>query len=281
MAGVLPDNEFMQNTLAHLSDLHVGASPMHALRAEELVRALLAVNIDHVVLTGDVTDGGRAHELTLFHRTFAPLIERGRLTVVPGNHDCLGDDVGASFMGGRRVDTVRIPGAYLVRVDSTGPHNRTSMLAGHGLICEGILAEISEALDRAPPETLVVVLLHHHPVSLPAEGLLERLSSRLNLPFAAELSLGDQLLRMALGRCDLVLHGHRHVPSARILDPGGRRPLRVYNAGCSTARRGMNVFSHAAGVLLDEPRWLRVEASQAPAFVDVLPYEPREYRPAG
>src|SRR2546423_5652202 len=141
----------MRKTLAHLSDLHLGASAVHLQRAEELVGALLAVNVDQVVLTGDITDGGHAHELELFERTFAPLLATKRLTVVPGNHDRLGDDLGAIFMPGGRVDTVEVPGAFLVRVDSTGPHNRTSFLAGPRPICEGILGEISEALDRAPP----------------------------------------------------------------------------------------------------------------------------------
>ena len=235
-------------------------------------------NVDHVVVTGDITDGGRAHELAAFRRTFAPLMELGRLTVIPGNHDRLGDDAGGSFMSGKRVDTVEIPGAFLVRVDSTGPHNRTSILAGHGVVCERVLDEISGALDRAPPGKLVALLLHHHPVCLPEESFLERLSNTFNLPFAAELTLGDELLRRALGRCDLVLHGHRHVPSARILAPSGPRPLRVYNAGCTTHRLGMNVFTHAAGLLWDEPRWLEVRARVLPGFLEIPPYQSAEYR---
>jgi 3',5'-cyclic AMP phosphodiesterase CpdA len=268
----------MGKTLAHLSDLHFGASPMHAESAREIVGALRAADVDHVVVTGDITNAGRAQEWELFHGTFAPLFAEGRVTVVPGNHDRLGDDVGGACMGGRRVDTVSLPGAHLVRVDSTGPHNRSSVLAGHGRVCERVLAEISAALDAAPADALVVILLHHHPVVLPAEGLLERLSATLNLPFTAELSLGVEMLRQAVGRCDLVLHGHRHVPSARILDPTGPRPLRVYNAGCSTLRRGMNVFTHAAGALRGEPRWLLAGPPLAEAYVDVPPYQPTEYR---
>jgi 3',5'-cyclic AMP phosphodiesterase CpdA len=270
--------KFMRNTIAHLSDLHFGASQTTTARAKEIVRALLIADVDHVVVTGDITDNGRAHELELFHRTFAPLLDQGRVTVVPGNHDRLGDDAGASLMSGRRVDTVELPGALLIRVDSTGPHNRASVLAGHGDICERVLDEIEEALDRAPSGVLVAILLHHHPVFLPEEGLLERLASTFNLPFAAELTLGDELLRRALGRCDLVLHGHRHVPSARILAPGQTRPLRVYNAGCTIARQGMNVFTHAAGVLRGEPRWLQVGAQAAPGFLEIPPYQSTEYR---
>jgi Icc protein len=268
----------MRRTLAHLSDLHFGGSQTTPERVQAIVRALLIADVDHVVVTGDVTDGGRAHDLAAFHRTFAPLLELGRLTVVPGNHDRLGDDAGASIMSGKRVDTIQIPGAFLIRVDSTGSHNRTSVLAGHGDVCERVLGEISAALEQAPAGVLVAMLLHHHPVFLPEETFLERLSSTFNLPFAAELTLGDEILRRALGRCDLILHGHRHIPSARILAPAGPRPLRIYNAGCTTARGGMNVFSHAAGVLDSEPRWLQVGPSDAPGFLEIPPYQSAEYR---
>src|SRR5262249_14428015 len=160
----------------------------------------------------------------------------------------------------------------------TGPHNRTSILAGHGRICQRVLDEVREALAAAPPSALVALALHHHPVALPEESFFERLSRSLSLPFTAELSLGEELLRVALGRCDLVLHGHGHVPSARVLDPAGGRPLRIYNAGSSTARGGMNVFAHAAGALRGEPRWLHVDADEGPGFVEVPPYRAAEYR---
>jgi Icc protein len=266
----------VQQTLAHLSDLHFGSTMNTAERAGELRRALLAANVDHVVVTGDLTDGGRSHELAQFTRAFQPLLAEGRVTIVPGNHDRLGDDAGAGFMGGRRVDTVHIPGACLIRLDSTGPHNRTSLLAGHGRICQRVLDEVSRALEAAPRGVLVALLLHHHPVALPEEGFIERLATRIGLPFAAELQLGEALLRRALGHCDLVLHGHRHIPSARVLDPLGPRPLRVYNAGCSVQRRGVNVFSHSGGVLLGPPRWLRT-GDVRESTAEIAPYHPREY----
>jgi Icc protein len=267
----------VQQTIAHLSDLHFGCSQTMLERAAQMNRALLAADVDHVVVTGDITDGGRARELDLFRQTFARLLAQGRMTIVPGNHDRLGDDVGASFMGGERVDVIALDGVYLVRVDSTGPHNRTSVIAAHGVICERTLAEISNALDRAPAGALVALLLHHHPISLPAENLLERLASRFGFPYADELNLGQKMLGLALGRCDLVLHGHRHVPSARVLDPSGSRPLRVYNAGCSPARGGVNVFAHLAGVLCGEPRWLRVGPPGPQTFIDPPPYASTEY----
>jgi 3',5'-cyclic AMP phosphodiesterase CpdA len=245
--------------------------------ARELVWGLEAAGVDHVVATGDITDTGRAHELAQFHEVFAPLIAQGRLTVVPGNHDRLGDDPGAAFMDGQRVDTVELDGAYLVRVDSTGPQNRASSVSSHGSLCERVLDQISEALERAPAGALTAILMHHHPVVLPPDGILERISNSFGFPFALELALGEEMLRRVLGRCDLVLHGHRHVPSAHVLDPQGLRPLRVYNAGCSVARRGANVFTHAAGALVAEPRWLSVGNNSEPTAI-LPPYQTTEYR---
>jgi Icc protein len=247
-------------------------------KASALVAALIETAIDHVVVTGDITDAGRVQSFQTFERVFAPLIEQGRVTIVPGNHDRLGDDVGGSFMGGKRVDTVAVEGAYFVRVDSTGPHNRSSILAAHGRICDRVLDDLSRALDQAPPDSVCAILLHHHPVPLPAEGLWETISSTLGLPWAAELTLGEELLRRALGRCDLVLHGHRHVPSAAVLDPNGARPLRVFNAGSSIERGGMNVFSHLGGALLGEPGWLRPDVALPDRLAMPTPARAAEYR---
>jgi Icc protein len=265
-------------TIAHLSDLHLGLAPAVTSKAEALVASLIDAAVDHVVVTGDLTDAGRRQSFAAYQRVFAPLIDAGRITIVPGNHDRLGDDVGASFMNGKRVDTVQVPGAYFVRVDSTGPHNRSSILAAHGRICDRVLDDLSRALDQAPRDSVCAILLHHHPVPLPAEGLWETISSTLGLPWAAELTLGEELLRRALGRCDLVLHGHRHVPSAAVLDPTGARPLRVYNAGSSIERGGMNVFSHLGGALLGEPAWLRPDVPRPERFGTPTPARAAEYR---
>lgn len=243
----------MIRTLAHLSDLHLGRSPAHD---EEVARAVEAVEgVDHVVVSGDVTDRGRAHEYARFERLFAPLAAAGRLTVVPGNHDRLGDDLGARLRKGARVQAETRNGLHVVRVDSTGTHNRF-LLAGHGDLCDGVLGDVERAVGGAPPGHLVVVTLHHHPLPLPEETLPELLASRIGLPYASELRLGATLLTRLRGRCDLVLHGHRHVPRALTLFAGDARPLGLYNAGCTPSLGRFRVFAHAAGRLCGAPGWL-------------------------
>lgn len=244
---------------AHLSDLHIGRSAENDANAERLCAALVAFGIDQVIATGDLTHRGLQRELETFDAIFAPLASQGRLILVPGNHDCLGDDVSGHLMAGDRVQTVSRPGLYVVRVNSTAPHNR-SWINGHGSLDDADLDAIDAALDAAPAGVLVVIALHHHVLPMPEEHVAERLSSWLGFAFTSELRKGRELLRRVRGRCDLVLHGHRHVPRcARLFDPP--RVLDVFNAGSSTEMGRVRVFHHdGAGRLLGTPLWLDVPA---------------------
>jgi 3',5'-cyclic AMP phosphodiesterase CpdA len=244
----------MLRTLAHISDLHLGRSPASDERAFQLCHTLVEANVDHVVVTGDVTHRGKARELALFLRAFDPLLQAGRLSIVPGNHDRLGDDLGTAIMPGPRVQTETRPGLFLVRLDSTGPHNR-GWLNSQGLLEAQDIDAVDQALALAPPRHLVVLLLHHHLLPLPEEHAMERLSSWIGLRFTCELDRGRELLGRIRGRCDLVLHGHRHLP--RALRPfDDVRPVRVFNAGSSTELGRACVFTHAAGALATGPWWL-------------------------
>jgi len=238
-------------TLAHLSDLHLGRSEAEAQALVAAVAALSAARVDHVVVTGDVTHRGALDELAAFRRLTAPLADR--ITVVPGNHDRLGENAARYIMRGR-VSVERRPGLYLVRLDSTAPHNRR-LLDAHGHIGETDLAAVDQALEAAPRDTLVALLLHHHVHRLPGDDVWERLAGLVGLPWTAELGRGAALLGLARGRCDFVLHGHRHVPAELQVGGDGARPLRVANAGSSTGLGRIRLFCHAAGRLTGEG-WL-------------------------
>jgi 3',5'-cyclic AMP phosphodiesterase CpdA len=238
-------------TVAHLSDLHIGKDPATDAAARRLCAALIEQGVSLTLVTGDVTHRGRADELRTFEATFAPLLAAGRLIVVPGNHDRMGDDAGRSMMGGHdgHVDVRSRPGLHIVRFDSTAPHNR-SLIEAHGRLVERDLEAIVAAMDAAPAGALTVLLLHHHLLPLPPDLLGERLSMLLGWPNAAELELGARLLEQLRGRCDLVLHGHRHTPSELELGSESTRPLRVWNAGSSTELAAFRVFHHSKGHLV-------------------------------
>jgi hypothetical protein len=175
-------------------------------------------------------------------------------------------------MKSRKVCTVEREGLYLVCVDSTGPHNR-SYFASHGVLSPAALDAVDAALAAAPRESLTALLLHHHVLPLPEESLPERLATRLGWPHAAELKLGSKLVSRVRGRCDLILHGHRHVPREFDLSAPGGRALRVYNSGSSTELGQFRVFQHTGGRLLAPPKWRRTSVRPAPktASHNVLP----------
>jgi len=254
-------------TLAHLSDLHLGRSEDDAATLRALVVALVEARVDQVVVTGDVTHRGRMEELATFRRLTAPLADR--LTVVPGNHDRLGEDVARFLMRGR-VAVERREGLHLVRLDSTAPHNRR-IIDSHGGLSAEDLAAAGAAVEAAEPGELVVVLLHHHVHPLPGDDLWERLSDLVGLPWTAELAAGRALVERIAGRCDLVLHGHRHVPAELTLHRDAARPVRVVNAGSSASLGRARLFTHAAGRILGEG-WIGCSAgSRRPV---VLPLRP-------
>lgn len=243
-------------TLAHVSDLHLGKDGRTARAVAALVTHLVASRVDDVLVTGDVTHRGRLSEIAAFHRLFAPLA--GRLLVVPGNHDRMGDDVATRIMPGPRVQATRRPGLFVVRVDSTAPHNRF-LLDSHGELTGDDVAAVNAAVGAAPADDLVALVLHHHLLPLPADGLCERVSNLLGLPNAAELPGGRELLEGLLGRCDLVAHGHRHAPSDAALCAASRRPLRVMNAGSTSELGRVRILAHTHGRVVAE-RWLDVGA---------------------
>jgi 3',5'-cyclic-AMP phosphodiesterase len=246
--------------LAHISDLHIGRNEETNANAARLCAALLESGIDTVVATGDITHRGTRAELLLFQEVYASLIVTGRLIVLPGNHDCLGDDVSEALMAGPRVQVAVHSGVYIVRVNSTAPHNR-SWLNGHGSLDESDLGAIDAALDAAPKGHVVVTALHHHVLPMPEDHAVERLSSWLGFAYTAELERGRDLLARVRGRCDLVLHGHRHVPRGVRLFGNEQRPLHLFNAGSSTELGRVRVFVHdGAGLLLGGPLWLEMPA---------------------
>jgi 3',5'-cyclic AMP phosphodiesterase CpdA len=252
--------------LAHLSDLHLGASLRIDVVAGQIVECLERHLVDHVVVTGDVTHSGSRAEYDRFKALFAPLLEADRVTVVPGNHDCGGDDIASELLpDGLRVHGRALRGLYLVSIDSTAPHNRFASFFSHGEVCAHVLECLNRALGRAPRGDLCAILLHHHPVQLPEESFVERFATFMGWPNASELTLGEDLLRLALGRCDLVLHGHRHVPREHQIAAQSPRPLGIFNAGSSTALGRFRVFRHEAGRLLGPPEWRAAWPEAAPA----------------
>jgi 3',5'-cyclic AMP phosphodiesterase CpdA len=254
--------------LAHVSDLHIGRDAATDRAAHLLALALEDAGVAVALVTGDVTHRGRLSELSRFESTFRPLLDANRLVVVPGNHDRLSEGAAAAIMPRGRVDVASLPGLHAVRLDSTGPHNR-SLLNAHGLLTEEDIDAVGAALDLAPEGALAVLVLHHHLLPLPPDFFGERLSNLLGWPNATELPMGGRLLDRIRGRCDLVLHGHRHTPSELVLGAASSRPLRVMNAGSTTQLGRVRLLAAREGRLASDA-WLEIGGGDAMPLAGLL-----------
>ena len=241
--------------IAHLSDLHLGLGAANEAAAVSLVDSLIDGRFDLVIVSGDVTHRGRRSELASFERLFAPVLDR--LVVVPGNHDRLGDDLGDALMPGFRVQAGLRAGAWVVRFNSTGPHNRR-WLDGHGLLTAVDIADCEAALRAGPRGAPRLLVMHHHPLPLPDEHLMERLVTKLGWPNARELPLGRDLVERLRSCCDALLHGHRHVPGELLPLP----PVRVLSGGSSTELRGFRVLRWSGAAF--DLRWQEADEIAAP-----------------
>lgn len=253
--------------LAHISDLHVRNHPDMRPQLWDLFRLLEEACVDHIVLTGDVTDRGRPEELQLFEEVFAPWLARRRLTLVPGNHDCNGHDVSTRLMHGARVLAEPGEGLWIVRFNSTAPHNR-SFWGASGEMSRRDLEDILDAFRDAPRYSLTVLALHHHLLPLPVDLFIEKFSVWLRMGATEELALGEELLQRLRGRCALVMHGHRHHAGESLFESPGQRPLGLYNAGASLKLQSVRVFTHCAGELVHDPVWLH---AQEPVSTRLVP----------
>ncbi|WP_019654290.1 phosphodiesterase [Variovorax atrisoli] len=164
--------ETRNNTiLVQLTDLHIREPGRLAYGRidtapylERAVQSVLALRQqpDAVVVTGDLTDFGRAAEYEHLARLLAPLTMP--VYLMPGNHDDR-DQLRRSFPGraylGADGDgfiqySVRVGALRLLTLDTCVPH------ASHGALCEKRLAWLEAQLDACRGEP-VVIAMHHPP----------------------------------------------------------------------------------------------------------------------
>lgn len=226
---------------AHISDLHVGKIPKNKHLA--LLKSLDKEKVDFILVTGDVTDLGKNNQWNKFIELYKPIWEK--LIIIPGNHDCATDNVAKLIMK-NRVEVLFKDKVKFIKINSTAPHNKFPW------VCHGEITDTLDAVEYALNRHInlyTVIMLHHHPLPLPEDGLLDRLSS-LIVPYTKELKLGNKLVEISKGKCDLILHGHRHTPSS--FEFPGNRYLRIYNAGCTPGIKRYRVFNTGKNL----PKWI-------------------------
>jgi 3',5'-cyclic AMP phosphodiesterase CpdA len=188
-------------TIAHLSDLHIGAhSP---LAAERLVADVTAAGPTVTVLTGDLTMRARRTQFA----GAAALVDRlpGPRLLVPGNHDItltnpiarllFPDERYRSGLHAPTDPTLALPGLRILGINSM-PRWRWKS----GRVTRRQCERVTEFLGGAPSGAVRVLVLHH---PLQPTGL-------------AGLAGRRRLMRaVCAAGVDIVLCGHTHVPASR------------------------------------------------------------------
>lgn len=139
--------------IAHLSDPHLDARAVTLKRLRQVLAAVRELpQLDAVVITGDIADGGLAAE---YQAVMAEIVGLPPTIVTTGNH-C----VKAAFEVnvGPRNQQLDIDGLRIVGLDSA--------LDGRdeGLLDEATLAFARQAIDGAPGHVLLAC--HHPPVDI-------------------------------------------------------------------------------------------------------------------
>lgn len=242
----------MKSRIAHISDLHFGR--IKTKRLIELKDSLKRQEVDHIMLTGDITDTGKQQQWDKFQEIFKELMNK--IVLVPGNHDRVGDDVAQQMMD-KRVETLTLSDEmiHIIKVDTTGPHNKALVIC-HGIVGQKVLNKIEDEIEKSPKDHLIIIMFHHHPIKLPADTWYEKLASWINwTSLTMELKLGQRVIDASDGHVDMILHGHRHTPSS-LLIPNEVRPLAIYNAGSTPGLRRYRIFECENGKLVDHVKWV-------------------------
>jgi Icc protein len=217
--------------IAQLSDLHCGSpffDPHLLHHAVEEVRALAP---DLVLVGGDLTTDGYAHEFRDAQSFLAPLFDAQLTTIViPGNHDAKNvgylhfvDSFGPGDVPGKGDRVLRLSG----RLDGNGPRAITvvAMDSTKPDLAEGEIGRERYSWIRqqfAQPADYRIFALHHHLVPVPGTGR-ER-----NTVWDS----GDVLALLAESGVGLVLSGHKHVPFVWLLND-----VLVVNSGTVSSHR--------------------------------------------
>ncbi len=231
-AGTLAKHVPTQGALQVLFDGTPRNSNVRLLRA---VHSIEESNPDAVVITGDVTDDGAGWELV--EAAFARWKDKGRLFVIPGNHDLYLFPLRGSSRPRPTADSKRAAwAAFAARIglelhESGGwirylPEASTVLVGlnscarpqrrffrHNGAIGPAQLAWLREVAAQPAFKAAKhrLVMLHHHVVPLP-HGVGRRTPSEIGMRLDDARSAAEVFDEIG---ATAVLHGHRHVSEQR------------------------------------------------------------------
>ncbi|MEH3077245.1 MAG: phosphodiesterase [Quadrisphaera sp.] len=197
--------------LAHLSDPHLPAGVLAAGPARALHSALgraAALDVDAVVITGDLVEHGRPEEYAVLREVLADAARSSPVPVLlaAGNHDDAGALVeafsGSSHLGGGTSThyAVDLPGARLLVLDSSVRGQ------GAGRLGEHQLAWLAGEL-AAHPDVPALLALHHPPTPVGIR-FLDGMGLEDSSALAVVVGEHPQVVRLLAG------HVHRSTTTA-------------------------------------------------------------------
>ncbi|MFD0915782.1 metallophosphoesterase family protein [Pseudahrensia aquimaris] len=223
--------------LAHLSDPHLGPLPdvrrreliskritgyvnwqrnraksMNDDTLSALVAHLHAAKPDHIAATGDLVNLALPAEFTLARQWLETLGSGDDVSVVPGNHDTYvpgalaqAQEIWAPYMTGDGERDVAFP--YLRIRDGVALMGANSGRATLPFLATGSFREpqarrLAELLEASGEAGHFRVVMIHHPPHKNATARQKRL-------------IGSSRFRAVIAKhgCELVLHGHTHLPT--------------------------------------------------------------------
>ncbi|MBM3333535.1 metallophosphoesterase [Candidatus Sumerlaeota bacterium] len=241
--------------ITHLSDPHIGTAQSafrQRLRSligkshsrnlsnfQAVLRDMANMEIDHVVITGDLTNAAKPEEFKTVKAILADFVQPDRLTVVPGNHDISYRRVKRAYRtkGCPRklwqfvhhfweVFPSRYPPEFglaakeqfpfvkvlaggevvLIGLDTTGNlPTKIGLLNSFGWVGRAQMNEL-RALLKSPRmrDKIKIVAMHHHPMIVPVATMFDSFKYMFQ-----SKELLDLLYESGV---DLILHGHKHHP---------------------------------------------------------------------
>ena len=198
---------------------------------------LNASDVDHLLVTGDVTNLALDEEFRFARELFSRLrFGPDQVTVIPGNHDTyvkagskyfakhfgeyFQSDEGAGPPDGESWPCVRTRGPVAIFGVSSSLH--TPWFTAYGVIGDDQLERLRLALlDERYADSLRLVAIHHSPAEPRAKSRVRGLRDRLKLYKVLEET-----------GAELILHGHEHLDlSASLHGRDGPVPVRGIQAG--------------------------------------------------
>jgi Predicted phosphohydrolases len=228
--------EEMEKKIAQLSDVHFGEKNFSHDLKNNLIKQLEDENPDLIIVAGDLTTEGYAHEYNDAAAFVDELKAITEVHIVPGNHDAR--NVGLLHfekqIGERKFLHMDKSGGFaILGLDSSEPD------INDGQIGTDQLEWLKTELDKIPDDLCKIVTFHHHLLPIPQTGRERNIL----------LDSGDLLSVFRDSGVDFVLNGHKHVPNVWMIEK-----MVTLNSGTATTRklRGHTYPSHNQLIIKDD-----------------------------